>query len=103
MLDKLFGVGSFGGFIWHPTHCWAAFPTFSNELGLPFVIWISALAFLGCRALIVSTFITCFKQDDHLIILDVITHVETKLLIPNGITKCPSHVTLSYSLSSSTF
>ncbi len=96
-------MGFFGGFIYHPTHHQAILFTFSSELGLHYVIWTTTLTFLGCWALIISTFITCFKQDDHPIILDAITHVETKLLVPNGITKYPSPATLGCLLSGSTF
>jgi hypothetical protein len=102
MLEKLFGVGSFGGSICHPTHCQAIL-AFLGKLGFPFVIWTIAFAFLGCWALIIFTFIIHFKQDDHLIILDAITHVETKFFVPNGITKYPSPVTLCCSLSCSSF
>ncbi len=48
-----------------------------GELGLLSMVWIVDPTFLGCWALIVPTFVICFQQDDHVILLDVVTHVET--------------------------
>jgi len=45
--------------------------------GLLFVVWIVALALLGCWALIYPALVIRFQQDDRLIFLDVVTHVET--------------------------
>ncbi len=47
-LEKLLSVGSFGGSISHLIYHHVIFPTFSGRLDLPFVVWIVALAFLGC-------------------------------------------------------
>ncbi len=54
-------------------------PISSKGLGLPSMIWFVAFAFLRCRALIFLTFITCFKWDDHLIILNAMVHVKHAL------------------------
>ncbi len=77
MLEKLLGVGNFSGFISHSTHHQAIFPTFFSKFSFPFMVQIIALAFLGCWALIILTLVICLQQDDHHIILDAITHVET--------------------------
>jgi hypothetical protein len=36
-----------------------------------------ALTFLGCWTLIAFALISCFQQDDHPTLLDVVAHVET--------------------------
>ncbi len=59
-LEKLFGVGSFGGYISYLACRQAIFLVFLGELGLPFVVQIVAPTFLGCWALITFTFVTCF-------------------------------------------
>jgi len=46
-------------------------------LNLFFVVWIIALAFLGCWTLIILAFVIGFLQDVRLILLDVVAHVET--------------------------
>jgi len=43
MLEKLFSVGSFGGFINDLACCQTIFPASSGKLSLPFVIWIATL------------------------------------------------------------
>jgi len=48
-------------------------------LGLPFVVWIVALALLGCWALIVSALVIHFQKDGRFILLNVVTHVETDI------------------------
>jgi hypothetical protein len=60
MLEKLLNVGSFGGFINHLTCHQTTFPTSLSGLGLPPMVWIVALALLGCWALIVLTLVTRF-------------------------------------------
>jgi hypothetical protein len=75
-LEKLLGVGSFGGFISHLTCHQSTLFLFSNKFGLPSRVRTIAFAFLGCKAPISSTFVTCFSHDDHLIFLDAVTHVE---------------------------
>jgi hypothetical protein len=61
MLEKLFGVGSFGGLIGHLAHYQAIFPIFSSNFGLFFVIWIATPTCLGCWALITFALFTCFQ------------------------------------------
>ncbi len=75
-LENLLGAKSFGGSIDHLTHCQVILHVFSSRFSLPFVIRTIALAFLGCWALITLTLVTCFQQDDHYILLDIIEHVE---------------------------
>jgi len=53
ILEKLFGVGSFGGFIGHLAHCQAIFLTFSSGFDIFLMIWITIHACLGCWTLIV--------------------------------------------------
>ncbi len=78
MLEKLLGVRSFSGFINHLTCCQTTFLTFSNKLSFPSIIWIATLIFLRC-ALIAPKLVTHFKQNDHPILLDAITHVEINI------------------------
>jgi hypothetical protein len=47
-LEKLLGVGSFGGFIGHLAFCQATLLVFSNKFGLPLRVWIIVFPFLGC-------------------------------------------------------
>jgi hypothetical protein len=78
-LEKLLGAGSFGNSISHLAHHQTILFIFSSEFSLPSIIWIVALAFLGCWALIAIAFITRFQHDDHPILLDAITHFETDI------------------------
>jgi len=98
MLEKLFGVWSFGGFIGHLTYHYATLPASSSELDLYSMVWTIIPAFLGCWALIILAFFFCFWQDDRPILLDVITHIEidTSAFLDNT-TRCVSHVTPSCS------
>jgi len=79
MLDKLFSEGSFGGSIDHLAHHQATFPISSNRFGFLSMVWIVTPAFLGCWALITFPLVIHFQQDDHLILLDVVAHVETDI------------------------
>jgi hypothetical protein len=45
MLEKLLGVGSFGGSIGHLVLHQNILPTFSNKLSLPFMVQTTALTF----------------------------------------------------------
>jgi hypothetical protein len=78
-LGKLFGVGFFGGSIGHLAHCQATLPTSLGRIGLHFVVQTIAPTFLGCWALIVLALVICFQQDDHPILLDIITRVKTRI------------------------
>jgi hypothetical protein len=73
-LEKLLGVGSFGGYIGHLARCRTTILTSSSML---FEVPTIAFAFLECWALIVPTFVTHFQQDDRLILFDAVAHVET--------------------------
>jgi hypothetical protein len=77
MLEKLLGVGSFGGYISHLTHRQTILLTSSGRFDLPLMVQITTPAYLGCWALIVLALIIHFQQDDHLILLDAVAHVET--------------------------
>jgi hypothetical protein len=79
MLDKLLGVGSFGGSIGHLAHHHAIHLASLGGFNIPFVVWIIALVFLRCWALITLASVTHFQQDDHIILLDAIAHVETNI------------------------
>jgi hypothetical protein len=59
MLEKLLGVGSFGGSIGCLAHHQATLPTFLGRFSLLFVVWTATLTFLGCWALISPTIVTC--------------------------------------------
>jgi hypothetical protein len=76
-ISKLLGGGSFGGFIGHLVHRQATFHVSSSRIDPISMVRIIAFTFLGCWALIIPTLITCFSQDDHLILLDAMAHVET--------------------------
>ncbi len=45
----------------------------SNKFGPPSIITTIARTFLGCWALVAPALVICFQQDDHLILLDVVT------------------------------
>jgi hypothetical protein len=75
-LEKLLGARSIGGFIGHLARCHALLLVFSNGLSLFSIVQIAASTFLGCWALIIFAIVICFQQDDHPILLVVITHVE---------------------------
>jgi hypothetical protein len=76
-LEKLLGAESFNEFIDHLICHHATFLTSLNRLNLFFVIQITvALTFSRSWTLIALTFIIHFLQDDHLIFLDAVTHVE---------------------------
>jgi hypothetical protein len=75
-LEKLLGARSFNGFINHISYRQAILLTSLSGFGLHFIVQIVALAFFECWALIVLALIICFQQDDHPILLDVVTHVE---------------------------
>ncbi len=77
-LEKLLGVKSFGGIIGHLAYCQAIFVAFSGRLNLLSIVRTIAPTFLGCWALIIPALVICFQQDDHFVLLDIITHVETK-------------------------
>jgi hypothetical protein len=76
MLEKLFGVGSFGGYINHLIHYHTILFISSDGFGLPFMVWTTTPAFLGCWALIAFALVIHFQQDDRLIFLNAIAHVE---------------------------
>jgi hypothetical protein len=76
-LGKLFGVGFFGGSINHLAHCQAILPTSLGRIGLHSVVQTIAPTFLGCWALIILVLVICFQQDDHPILLDIITCAKT--------------------------
>jgi hypothetical protein len=60
MLEKLFGVGSFGGFINHLVRCHAILVASLSELDLLYVVWTIAFTFLGCWALVTLALVICF-------------------------------------------
>jgi hypothetical protein len=76
-LEKSLGVGSFDGYIGHLLHCQTTFLASSDMFNLPFVVWTTTFTFLGCWALGALALIFRFQQDNHLIILNAVTHVET--------------------------
>jgi hypothetical protein len=59
MLEKLLGVGSFGGSIGRLAYHQATFPTSLGRFGLLLVVWTATLIFLGCWALISPTIVIC--------------------------------------------
>jgi hypothetical protein len=61
MFEKLLGARSFGGFIGRLAHHQTIFLISSGKLGLLFIVWTATPAFLGCWALIVLAFVTCFQ------------------------------------------
>jgi hypothetical protein len=77
-LEKLLGAGSFDGFINCLACRYAILLVFSNKFGFLSKVWIVVFTFLGYNwALIFSTFVIRFLHDDHPILLDVVTNVET--------------------------
>jgi hypothetical protein len=69
-------IRSFGGSIGHLTCCHATFFASSGRIGLCSIVQIIAPTFLGCWELIAFTRVICFQQDDHLILLDIVTHAK---------------------------
>jgi hypothetical protein len=61
MLEKFFGVGSFGNSIDHLACCQTILLASSSGLSLFSTVQIVAPAFLGCWALIIPTLVTCFQ------------------------------------------
>ncbi len=70
------GVRSFDNTMGHLAHFQVTLHAFSRGLDLPLVLQLTTLAFLGCWVVIIPTLVPCFQHDDHLIILDAMTHVE---------------------------
>ncbi len=70
---------SFGGFIHHLTCHQTILLTSLGSFGLSFIIRTAIFASLGCWALIARALVPHFQQDDHLILLDVVAHVETNI------------------------
>jgi hypothetical protein len=56
--------------------CHATFFASSGRIGLCSIVQIIAPTFLGCWELIAFTRVICFQQDDHLILLDIVTHAK---------------------------
>ncbi len=77
MLEKLFGVRSFGDSINHLAHHQTTLPTSLGGFGLPFMVQTTAPTFLKCQTLIALALIIHFQQDDRPILLDAVAHVET--------------------------
>jgi len=75
-LERLLGVGSFSIMVGHLAHRHVILLASSRGFGLPTMVRLVSLAFLGCWALIVSTFVICFQQDDDPILFDVMAHVK---------------------------
>jgi hypothetical protein len=71
-LEKLFGVRSFGGFINHLACHQTTLLASLGGFNFPSIVRTIALAFLGCWALITPTFVICFQQYDHLILLGAV-------------------------------
>jgi hypothetical protein len=78
-LEKLLGAGSFGGYINHLVCHQATALTFSGKFNFLSIVWIIALTFLECWAFNDLALVTHFQQDNHLILFDAITHVETDI------------------------
>jgi len=76
-LEKLLGVRSFGGSNGYLAHCQTTLIVSLGDLGFLFLVQTIVLAFLGHWVLIILAFFICFQQDDYLILLDVVTHVES--------------------------
>jgi hypothetical protein len=53
------------------------FTYFFKGLGLPLVIQLVTLTFLGCWVLIILTIVICFQQNDHSILLNEMAHIKT--------------------------
>ncbi len=76
MLEKLLGSKSFGIIMGHLACCQVIFFTSLGGLGLPLVVQRVAPTFLICWDLIVLTLTSCFQQDDHPTLVDVVAHVK---------------------------
>jgi len=78
-LEKLLGVGFFGGSIGHLAYCQAILLVVLGRIDLYFAVQTIASTFLKRWALIIFALVICFQQDDHPIILDIITHAKTNI------------------------
>jgi hypothetical protein len=76
MLEKLLGSRSFGTIVGHLVCCQIILLISSRGLGLPLVVRHATPTFLGCWALIVHALVFHFQQDDHPILLNVVTDVK---------------------------
>jgi hypothetical protein len=59
-LEKLLGARSFGGSIGHLARHQTTLPASLGEFSLFYVVWIVALAFLGCWALVAPALVIRF-------------------------------------------
>jgi len=50
---------------------------FLREIGLPLVVLLVALTFVGYWALIILALVFCFHKDDHSTFLNVMAHAKT--------------------------
>jgi hypothetical protein len=78
-LKKLLAAGSFCIMVGHLVHRQVILSTFLSELGLSSMVRLTTPTFLRCWAMITLTFIICFLQGDHIILLDAMAHVKNEI------------------------
>jgi hypothetical protein len=77
-LKTLLGVGSFGIMVGHLVHCQVILFSFIKELGLSSMVQLTTPTFLRRWAMITPTFVICFRQGDHIILLDAMAHIKNE-------------------------
>jgi hypothetical protein len=91
-------VGSFGGSISHLVRCQAILPVCLGRLDLLFVVWILALTFLRCWALMLLHLSSFLVRWSLYFFGYNSTCWNWHFFVPNGIMRCPNNVTLGCSL-----
>jgi hypothetical protein len=82
MLEKLLGTRYFNITISHLVCHQINLLVFLGGIGLPLMVELLALAFLGCWVLLIPALVIHFQQDDHLIVFDTVAHVEIGIFFP---------------------
>jgi hypothetical protein len=76
MLEKLLGTRYFNTTTGHLACHQIILVVFTRGIGLPLMVELVALAFLGCWVMFTPTLIIHFQQDDRLIVFDAVAHFE---------------------------
>jgi len=76
MLEKLLGTKYFNTTMGHLDCHQVSLLVFLGGIGLPLMVKLVALAFLGCWDLLTLALVIHFQQDDHFIVFDAMAHVE---------------------------
>lgn len=100
---KVIGCRIFKITVGHLACHYVILPIFSKGFGIPSMVQLVALTFLGCWILITHAFVIYFQWDDRPIFLNVMKHWDQHFFFPTSIMGYPSFTTPCYPLSSSPF